>query len=490
MSHGEGQASAVSKPKPFQFVEGRPTTFRQSQDPEQENKDARDTPMSQKEAAASQSSPRKPWPSTPATRLPLADLIGNADEKYKGYDLVEISPQDQIIWQPARSPHSSYPRKTPTSRKRARSSSPPSSAQRKVSRHFKTSIGPSRRDDAKPSTHTPQIDPATALWNRYTTNSAVGKSLALSAFPLAMSSPQSGKVQASTVGGLRRWTSCGVEWPTSIAKRRKARNSTIQEEIEGVFTDIPPSGDEEAARELKRSRIGSIIQRIQNTLNKPDVDGELEMPSSTSPLPGRGEPLEQDQPSPSRAPVEARAETDITEQRNPGQTLSDSSQTLSKGGLESQSSAFGSDDIDFDILEIVDNSTMTGHTSYANDTPALAHAGVNTVSGCLAPGLETSQTIGFGDEDDDDEFGDDAGLSLADFETVASKYEGHPEQTTRGMAADALGEPATFAANMDDFADEFGDDDIDEASFAALEAAATQSHTSNSRSYPSVSSPL
>jgi len=351
-------------------------------------------------------------------------------------------------------------------------------------------------DDIGSSTHTPQIDPATALWNRYTTNSSTGAVIALAAAPfsafLDKSSPQTGKEQAGTIGGLRRWTSCGVEFPTSKAKRRKVQNSAIREEIEEVFTDLPPSEDLEATRELKRSRIGSIIQRIQNTLNKPKEDEEEEKaPSSSSPLPDRTDSAERDSMSPSRAPKDVQGQTLGETAAETVEAPVQASPARHQDRAPSQSSGFGSDDFDFDILEIADNVNSTLSAKQANglsaQVPAIPLQKEETVESA-SQAMRALEEFG-----DDDDFGEDIDLSVVDFENVVSFYEPHPvpmaEQPTLAHAEtkDSNDFDSMLYDFDDDFGDEFGDDDIDEASFVAAEAAAMQSHASMGSNKPSVS---
>jgi len=486
-----------SRPKAFQFIEGRPADIEVLQEEDKEN--AKDKVKSSSQTVtAPQSSPRKAWPSTPVTRLPLADLIGDADEKFKGYDLFELSPRDQIIWQPVRSPQWSNPRQTPTTRKRARSSSPPSSSQRKISRHFNSNTI-SGLGDISSSARTPQIDPATALWNRYTTNPSTGGVIALAAAPFSAfrdkSSPQTGKEQAGTIAGLRRWTSCGIEFPTSKAKRRKVRDSALREELEEVFTDLPPSEDLEATRELKRSRIGSIIQRIKNTLNKPKEEEEdSKAPSSFSPLPDRTDNAERDSVSPSRAPKDVQKGPIVEEAAETVRAPLLTSPTLPKDDAQSQSSGFGSDDLDFDILEIADNVNIATNDNLANGVATLVSAVPLEKEDTFESASEALQALE--EFADDEDFGEDIDLSVADFDTVASLYEAQTMPVVESKPLPTLAPAETvdsLALNtvLDDFdddsEDEFGDDDIDEASFVAAEAAATQSHTSVGSSKPSVS---
>ena len=134
--------------KAFQFIEGRPSTKRRNSpfidDNDKENsaeqvskprhemqRSEEKVPIHVSSQSEQPSSQKAAYPSTPATRMPLADLVGDADENVKGSKATnDVSPEEQISWHAVRSPGGSQLIKTPAKRgqKRARSSSPPSSA--------------------------------------------------------------------------------------------------------------------------------------------------------------------------------------------------------------------------------------------------------------------------------------------------------------------------------------------------------------------------
>src|ERR1700753_2282469 len=131
--------------------------------------------------------PAKQTPSTPlntTSRLPLTHLIGQAPLK----TTENPTHQEELLWKQS-TPGSQI---TPgRKRKRARSSSPPSVG----NKNFKT----------------PKPDPASEVWSRYNANindSALRASQSGLEKLLIESSPRSSET-AGSVGGLRRYHSCG-----------------------------------------------------------------------------------------------------------------------------------------------------------------------------------------------------------------------------------------------------------------------------------------
>ncbi|EDU40155.1 DNA replication helicase Dna2 [Pyrenophora tritici-repentis Pt-1C-BFP] len=171
-----------------------------------------------------------PPPSTPATkRLPLADLVGNIDDSSRHAPPPVASPEEQLIWRGSQAVNTPLPRKN---KKRARSSSPAPSQE------------DSRLDQARKDITTPQADPAMELWSRYTNSKGTpgaNKNVAF-AHLINESSPRSAAA-AGSVNGLRRWASCGVEFPASNVKRRRVHGVFHQEKdtTEDVFAGASSS---------------------------------------------------------------------------------------------------------------------------------------------------------------------------------------------------------------------------------------------------------
>ncbi|KAI5242265.1 hypothetical protein E4T43_04977 [Aureobasidium subglaciale] len=238
-------------------------------------------PLSQDKQAQAPSSPiktvqDKPLPSTPAMRLPLADLIGNAEDALRRPTPQEESPVEEIGW----IANSSHPDLTPRQRRqRPQSSSPVNSSQN----------DPSDLPDAnlpQSAFKTPRADPAADLWTRYATgrnpdDTPIEKRIPSFAHLMNDSSPRSApRTPGGSVGGLRRWASCGLEFPSSRVKRRR---------VNGIFRDNNNNNnnpqDPSVAKPL--SRVGMLVEKVQESLAHKDI------PSSSSPLPDKARSSQQ-----------------------------------------------------------------------------------------------------------------------------------------------------------------------------------------------------
>ena len=175
------------------------------------------------------------FPSTPAARLALPDLIGMEDSRRV---VQEISPEDRIEWDRHSSTSSSFGIKR--AKKRARSSSPMSSP---VPQH-------------NPSA---QIDPGSELWSRYSLNGSnaptpQGATIPALANIMQISSPQPQKdgTTPRTMVGFRRTTSCGTQFP----KRRRVGGANEDD----VFTE---------SVEIGPSKLSVLLERVQEGLAQP-----------------------------------------------------------------------------------------------------------------------------------------------------------------------------------------------------------------------------
>ena len=235
---------------------------------------------------------RREHPQTPVGRVPLSELISNGDESF---DMgPSLTPVERILWN--HSPHSSDPSSsmmTPAIRrgkKRARSSSVNSSSQNEASNHFPLPRSKTSFDlqTLQTTLKTPQTDPAGDLWSRYSLNTTDkhtpnGTSGPTVAKLLNSSSPQTpARHLLNNDSGLRRSISCGMEWPTSAAKRRKIRKSCSQ-----IVTrnDLVEEGAIGVADSSKISRMSLLLEKIQDSLNKPPTEVDIPAPPSSSPLP-------------------------------------------------------------------------------------------------------------------------------------------------------------------------------------------------------------
>lgn len=308
---------------------------------------------------------------------------------------------------------------------------------------------------------------------------------------LKTSSPPATDNHLGTVGGLRRWTSCGVEWPSSKAKRRKTRPNTMNE---AYGASGPKPADillSDAVAEAKKSRIGSLIERIHDSLTMPSVieAEEPKGPSSSSPLPERSESFDRQSTSPTKAPahptVQAMQGNVVHESEVEDEKSEVDAKTIGRG---LGSSSFGSDDLDLTEFDLPDVTVI----------PVIKEASPDGIGTFNRPPHEYSEHTQHGHPNptllgdpesneflDEDEFDEADELSMADFEAAASMFDG---PTTVSSVKDDLPDKSmkspiyshAMEEPVDQVGDEFDDKEFDEESFVAAEAAATQvARTSN-----------
>lgn len=467
------------KAKAFQFVEGHPSKLQSagSADKEKENvnnkspnRDVSDKVQMDDSVPTSKMCP----PSTPATRLPLADLIGNAEESSKRRKLNAITPEEHVSWQHSVSPGGPQPLVTPSrKRKRARSSSPPSS-QRESSNFF-----PANGEAQLPPQllRTPQADPAADLWTRYTSNAggldtATGAKEALFAHLIKEVSARS-TTDAGSVGGLRRWASCGVEWPTSASGKKRPRLSKIVEKQSHM--EQPEEGAEGGN---KRSKVDQLLQRMKETLAK-EREEIPRGPSSSSPFPAVGT-------TNATSPLERLTTALEDQQETPSRTEAVANgrqpQPLAQEKLRSSSSEYGDVEIDTDMLEIIDRTEHQtqqepGNQQHLSNLPES----YENEAGACQPDSKKEILIS-------DEFGEEEDETFAeDFELLASKYDSQVQPKLQSSRTVSPGsESGRRMAQEPSSEDEFGDDTIDLEEFAAAEAAATHGFAATGQSYASV----
>lgn len=450
-------SSDTGVPKAFQFIEGRPATNKSSSS--NGNKENVALQQSDSKTAAADEAIQT-FPSTPATRIPLADLIGDIDDLHRTHDVRDESPEERIQWNTERSPRRSG--QTPSRTvKRTRSSSPPASSLRDQSLHVKRLKIYDDQATSQPDTTTTRMDPTTDAWHRYTSGAngnTSGIAPAVLANVLEHSSPQAAHNHAGTVSGLRRWTSCGIGWPNSDGKKKPSpRNhkGLIDNVLAAHSETLPEQADDGQSKKVK---IGVLLGRIQESLAKPrGVDSKG--PSSSSPLPERGENNIQQSASPIRSVIVS------VKSRQTSPALDVSQHEPANHAVPPGSSSFGSEDLDLDNFDLV----VAGNISVINPEPQKSPEDVFMESTQLPESPAQQVVLEEGDFDDDDE------LSLGDLEGIASKYD---EKDDRSMSYGTPVEIASLASNapMPDLEEDFEDADIDEASFAAAEAAATQTN--------------
>lgn len=499
-----------TKLKAFQFIEGAPTaeSLRQHEAEKENLPTARGktakpmgTPKANrvaKDVATANKTPKLPTildcppPSTPATtRLPLADLVGNVDDSSRHALQPVASPEETLIWRGSQAVNTPLPRKN---KKRARSSSP---------------VGPSqdehRLDGARQDITTPQADPAMELWSRYTNNKgtpSANKSVAF-AHLINESSPRS-IAAAGSVSGLRRWASCGVEFPASTRKKRRTHGvfQPEQETTEDVFAGAS-SSDGIMLAQTAKPNIASMVQRMRECVSKSQPRISSQMPSSSSPLPGAGDRQDQSSGSPlQRRARDYHAETSETIRHESApleDTVDIDDEIIQEDNYmgaaapkppasQGSSDDFGDDFFDADMVEALDISPRP-----VQPAPPAKSAPPDRSTSYVAIPTEpvhppaqhhhTEPELQQGS--DDDEFGmDDEDDFAANLEHVASLYDTRSVESPtadRALTAEAEGVTDTASAVSapvislldDDDDDDFGED-IDADEFAAAEVAATQ----------------
>ncbi|KAL3476333.1 DNA replication factor Dna2-domain-containing protein [Aspergillus californicus] len=286
-------------------------------------------------------------PQTPGNRLPLADLIGNAEDAFSRAPVGHFTPEDYVIWQHV--PASSNPStQTPAtqSKKRRHSSSPSSSP-------LAGSKGAKRESFDLKSIQTllktPQNDLATDLWNSYvaktTTNVSDLQQPRLA--NLISSSPHTPMTNRTgqDSSGLRRSNSCNAEWPSSKAKRRKIEGES-HPKGRAIFSRT--RSNIMVPRDSKASNFRSLIKEMERSLQK--VPPKQPDPA---PVPAHHGTRRSRSASPLAVKVAntIEAEVDLGDDLTAAPSAPESKETSQRS-----SSDFGDDDLDDDFLELADAS--------------------------------------------------------------------------------------------------------------------------------------
>ncbi|KAE8391370.1 hypothetical protein BDV23DRAFT_71727 [Aspergillus alliaceus] len=304
----------------------------------------------------SDSKAAKECPQTPGNRIPLADLISNAEDAISQAPGQVFTPEDYVTWQHV--PVSSNPdtmSQTPATqdRKRRHISTPTSSplAENSKGAH-KGSYD--MQSSLQGLLKTPQTDLATELWNNY-----VGKitannngTLPQPRFTYLLSSSPQTPAPARTgrdSSGLRRSNSCNAEWPSSEAKRRK---------VEGKKTDAGRSifsrtkSNVVDSGGINSSKINFLMEKIEKSLRNAPKSPKPRVPASdSSPVPRR-RGVQQRR---SASPIQDRPYRHASLEANQG-NKADEISPESQGQKQNSSSEFGDDDFDEDFLELAEAS--------------------------------------------------------------------------------------------------------------------------------------
>ena len=510
-------SQAKSKLKAFQFIEGAPTHHEVAEDPEKENqpmnvKNRRDSADSDATVGAEKEhqdnevteEPKEAAPSTPATRLPLADLIGHIEDATRRRPAPIPSPEEHVVWEHAITPGTSRP-KPSRGKKRARSSSPVSSSQNEASNFFGGEKESFDLQNLQQSLKTPKNNPAAELWSRYTqglsskNTPATNKAVAF-AHLIDSSSPVT-PGSAGSVGGLRRWASCGVEWPASRTKRRKTNAATAMEQVEQAVANADTDAGVSRPRQ---SKVGFLVDRIQETLGKPPPFEITAKVSSSSPLPETGGFQKPSTASPvQRLPPVEEEKVPVPQASSISRgAVDDETPTKQPAIGRSSSSEYGEDDLDLAMIDAVETEERinTRHEELSReDVVARAPTGLIATGNPLTN--NPVQPAVLMQADDDDEFEDDGDLLAADLEQVASLYDTRPDVTQNPTSpqekpteiqgvihAPVAPKPKAVIDFTGSSDDEFECDDLDMEQLEVVEAAATQAYQASDHPRGSVSS--
>lgn len=336
--------------------------------------------------------PVKECPHTPGNRIPLADLISNAEDAFDPAPGPEVTPIDHVIWQHV--PASSNPdpsSQTPAGRRRKR-------------RHSSSSAGSPTNGDSKNAQKepldlqsiqalfkTPQHDLAAELWNNYMDKNMVDGADDLPPPRLAnllSSSPQtpaSGRTSRDS-SGLRRSISCAAEWPTSRAKRRRV-NRQDPGSGRGIFSRA--SSNVLDSGKNKSSRLNFLLDKIEKSLH-PVPQVEMGPPNS-SPLRQRMDAQRCRSSSPTMD-RKGLSDADAAREALIGKSADNSG--ASRGAiLEDSESEFGDDDLDQDFMDLADAAADPFVTpAAAVDRNEFGSLGSSAWSNLAAEKLESSHS--------------------------------------------------------------------------------------------------
>jgi DNA replication ATP-dependent helicase Dna2 len=438
-------------------------------------------------------------PRTPAGRLALADLLGESIANGTVSMIPTGSPDERVLWEHSRSPYSSGQPSSllPTTKrgkKRARSSSPISSP------HPKT-------PKAKASKEVFDLQQLNSSLKTPAAKAAESKQAMPSAFAhlFETSSPRPADPSHQTKSAaLNRSLSCGTEWPTSIAKRRKTKQSSELLKREAGNSG-PEAGRSEAASKL--SRVNLLMEKVQDSLKTPIKFNSQPGPSSSSPLPDRSDAATEVNGSPLQDRQRKQEEIgkglpDLEIQM----TSPPESRPLKQ--MISSSSEYG-DIQDDDLLEITADSKITANSTGSIDLAASGGLPIEAEDESSSSNRQANSTnTGLTDhhgpaaaphqvkkpekanpartdiyEDDDELPSDDLEELMAEYDDQASKGEACPKTDAPGLdVPDNRAAQANLRTAKGQFqlsgssADEYGpfvnesEDDLD---FLAAEAQAS-----------------
>ncbi|KAH8422669.1 bifunctional ATP-dependent DNA helicase/ssDNA endodeoxyribonuclease DNA2 [Aspergillus melleus] len=443
---------------------------------------------------AAESKPIKECPQTPGNRIPLADLIGNAEDAITQAPGPQFTPEDYVTWQHVPASSNQDPMsQTPAikGRKRRHSSSPTSSPLAGNSKNARK--GSFDLQAYQGLIKTPQNDLATELWNNYVGKmGANGTKVPQPQLPNILSSSPQTPVSLRTSrdsSGLRRSTSCLAEWPNSAAKRRKVDGERLGNG-RGIFSRTRSTVADSSS--FNPSKINFLVETIERSLREtpaaqPDPSG--------SPIPAS----KRGQRDRSASPVYSKGapqHTTRSNQENGDQRASGSQGTRT---VQKSSSDFGDDDLDDDFFDLAQASmdpfvepsqhgTAMGamNTNYAGvlasanqqslpDAKSISDSNTMGSAPAMNTNNQSEYTLDADEFDDDfDEFSDNIEDILAECEATQNTKLARPA-AKNFLASDHPGSLKSMDSSMPPLepvkgaskpvetssGDEFDDDDFD-----------------------------
>ncbi|KAE8383674.1 hypothetical protein BDV26DRAFT_251427 [Aspergillus bertholletiae] len=440
----------------------------------------------------------KECPQTPGNRIPLADLIGNAEDAISQAPVQELSPEDYVIWQHV--PVSSNPdtmSQTPATqaRKRRHISSPTSSplaANSKGAGQEFLDIHSSLQGLQR----TPQNDLAAELWNNYVDKiTANGNGVVpppqfthlLSSSPQTPALARAGRDSSS----LRRSNSCNAEWPSSKAKRRRVDGGGVGTG-RGIFSRTKSNVVD--SRGISSSKINFLMEEIERSLrNAPKSPKSHITAADSSPVPRR-KGVRGSRPS---SPIQDKPCHHSSSKAN-RDSMADKIFPEPQGQKQASSSEFEDDDFDESFLELAEasmdpfvdhgklpdsidpgkNATFVSTTTHEpHDAKQNPHAHATTPKSRVGPTEKTNyslSTVNF-DDDEFDEFSDNIDDILAECDVtpstklVRSIPKNNMASNLSGLGGGAASSSTIIAKPVQEvnvpqeesFGDEFDDDEFD-----------------------------
>ena len=310
-------------------------------------------------------------PQTPVGKLPLTDLLASGDGTSRQH--VNVTPIERVLWN--NSPVGSESANSrQRGRKRAHSSSSASSSPNDASHYFGGSKPQFNLEELQKAFQTPKADPADDLWSRYSLKTGTGgkrsptapASLAFTQH-IHSSSPQTpaSHLQSKEGGGLRRALSC-IEWPTSAAKRRRLQLSGTYKDSNGGSARNEKSHN--AKDNSKMSRVSFLVGKIHDGLTKPPAteDFSSSMPAASSPMARTVNDLNDRDQLPQQGSQKAidevvtvLSQTAVALKEHTTPALVLSAEEIADLEKDNESSDFGDDDLDLEMLETMDATVKT-----------------------------------------------------------------------------------------------------------------------------------